>query len=141
MSYRNAQNEPQNARERNFFPTRSFQNGYAGTNFCLTSTDRPCRPLHPASRAFLEFTVKLEIYGLIWLVSLSLFALQVICFYGQSPRTLHFLKTGRRSLYLGVSLPVPSCVWVFRGFFTPSTVTLRWCPRYFVGKVILPNLI
>ena len=52
-----------------------------------------------------------------------------------------FPKDCRRSLYLGVSLPVPSCVWVFRGFFTPSTVTLRWCPRYFVGKVILPNLI
>ena len=50
-----------------------------------------------------------------------------------------FPKDCRRSLYLGVSLPVPSCVWVFRGFFTPSTVTLRWFPRYFAGEVILPT--
>ena len=39
--------------------------------------------------------------------------------------TPHFLKADRRSLYLGVPLPVQSCVGVFRGFFTPSTVTLK----------------
>ena len=140
MNYRNAQIEPhQNAQERNFFPTRSFRNGYAGMNFCLTSTDRPRRPLHPASRAFVKFTVKLEIHEIIWLVLFHFF-----CFYGQSPYTLHpFPKDWQEKLsYIWeVSLPMQSCVWVFRGFFTPPTVTLRWFPRHFAVKVILSNVI
>ena len=110
------------------------QSGYGATPFYPITTGHPCHRLGSVLKASLKFTLRQEIYGLIWLDSLRLCPLQCICFYDRSRPQLRIQKTGKKSLFSGLFLPVAFYVWDFLGFSTLYIVTLWQFQDFFAGK-------